>query len=106
MAIMDLLRGPDINQGVEEYKNTPGAFLIDVRSPQEYASGHVPGSENIPVQAFREIEELVENKETPLFVYCLSGSRSGRVVRAFQTLGYTNVKNIGGVSAYRGELER
>ena len=37
MGLLDFLRGPDINKGIEEYKRTEGAALIDVRSPEEYS---------------------------------------------------------------------
>ena len=45
-------------------------------------------------------------KDTPLFVYCHSGARSSQAVRALTRMGYNNVKNIGGIAAYTGEVER
>ena len=48
MGFFDFLRGPDINQGVREFRETPGALLLDVRTPQEYDAGHIPGSQNVP----------------------------------------------------------
>ena len=48
MGVFNFLRGPDINQGVKEYGETGGALLLDVRTPQEYRAGHIPGSKNIP----------------------------------------------------------
>lgn len=47
MGFFNLLKGSDINQGLEEYKNTPGAVLLDVRTPQEYKDGHIPNSKNV-----------------------------------------------------------
>ena len=44
MGVFNFLRGPDINQGVKEYGETGGALLLDVRTPQEYRAGHIPGS--------------------------------------------------------------
>ena len=43
MGLFDFLRGPDIDQGVKEYGGTEGAVLLDVRTPQEYREGHIPG---------------------------------------------------------------
>ena len=54
MGIFDWLKTPDIHKGVEEYKNTPGALLLDVRTGAEYAEGHIPGSVNIPLQFLDE----------------------------------------------------
>ena len=44
MGLFNLFGGTDINQGLKEYENTAGAVLLDVRTPQEYKDGHVPGS--------------------------------------------------------------
>ena len=94
-----------INEGVSEYENTPGALLIDVRMPEEYREGHIPGSKNIPLSSIREIDSLTDDFELPIFVYCHSGARSSRAVYALKALGYTNVTDLGGVSAYTGTLE-
>ncbi len=106
MGIFDFWKAPDINQGVEEFKATDRAVLLDVRTPAEYREGHIPGSKNVPLQTLDEIEEIVENKATPIFVHCLSGGRSRQATAFLQQMGYRNVKNIGGISAYRGKVER
>ena len=72
MGFFDLFRQPDINQGVEEYRAVPQAILLDVRTPEEYGGGHVPGSRNLPLQQIEKITAIAEKKETPLFVYCQS----------------------------------
>jgi rhodanese-related sulfurtransferase len=87
--------------GLEEYWETPGAVLLDVRSPGEYAQGHIRGSLNIPIQ---EINRITVDKESPLLVYCLSGARSASAVNWLRSAGYT-AKNIGGIGGYRGEIE-
>lgn len=105
MGIIDFLRGPNINQGVQEYNDTPGAVLLDVRSPSEYEASHIPGSQNMHVNQLARIAELVPDKETPIFVYCLSGSRSQRAVAFLKKAGY-NAKNIGAITDWKGEIER
>ena len=105
MGFFDLFRQPDINQGVEEYRAVPQAILLDVRTPEEYGGGHVPGSRNLPLQQIEKITAIAEKKETPLFVYCQSGARSRQAVSLLQRMGYVNVNNIGGMSAYQGEVE-
>ncbi len=106
MGFLDFLKAPDINQGLEAYKTTAGAILLDVRTPGEYQEGHIPGSKNIPLQSIDKVENLVQYKDTPIFVHCLSGGKSRQAVSRLQQLGYSNVKNIGGISAYRGKVER
>ncbi len=105
MGFLDFLRGPDINQGVNEYRATKGAILLDVRTPREYREGHIPGSKNVPLQALDEIEKIAENKDVPIFVHCLSAGRSRQAASILRQMGYSHVKNIGGISAYIGKVE-
>ena len=105
MGFFDLFKQNDINQGVKDYHNTPGAILLDVRTPQEYREGHIPDSKNVPLQRLDKLEELTENKDTILYVYCHSGARSRQATSFLQYMGYTNVHNIGGITAYSGKVE-
>ena len=105
MGFFDFLKGPDIDQGVKEFRETPGAVLLDVRTPQEYREGHIPGSVNIPLQSLSGENPLSIHKDAPLYVYCHSGARSGQAVRMLARMGYANVKNIGGIAAYTGKVE-
>lgn len=106
MGFFDFLRGYDINQGVKDYKNTGGAVLLDVRTPGEYRDGHIPGSRNVPLQSIDKVDGMIDNKSTPIFVHCLSGGRSRQAAAILQQMGYTNGKNIGGISAYTGKVDR
>ncbi|MBQ9009861.1 MAG: rhodanese-like domain-containing protein [Clostridia bacterium] len=92
-----------INEGLQEYRNTKGAVLVDVREPEEYRSGHIPGAMNIPLG---NIEHLPVDKSTPVFVYCLRGSRSRRAQSILKQAGFTAVTSIGGISQYRGPIEK
>ena len=105
MGIFDFFKQPDINQGVQEYKDAVGAVLLDVRTPQEYREGHIPGSQNVPLQQLDKVEEVTENKDTVLYVYCRSGARSRQAASLLKQMGYTNVHNIGGIAAYSGKVE-
>lgn len=105
MGFFDRFRAPDINAGVQQFKSTPGAVLVDVREADEYAQGRIPGSINIPLSRLRDIEGEIDDYDTPLFVYCLSGGRSARATAALVSMGYTAVNNIGGISAYNGKVE-
>ena len=106
MGFFDFLKQPDVNQGVANYYNTPGAVLLDVRTPQEYSEGYIPGSKNVPLQTLDKVRSVVENKDTELFVYCYSGARSRQAASALRQMGYTNVQNIVGIAAYHGKVER
>ena len=106
MGFFDFLKGPDIGEGVREYNATPGAVLLDVRTPDEYRQGHIPGSKNVPLQSIDKVAGMIDNKATPIFVHCLSGARSRQAAAVLQQMGYSNVKNIGGISAYTGKVER
>lgn len=84
-----------------------GAYvLLDVRSQQEYSKGRLPGSKNIPLPSIDETPEFIENKNTPILVYCHSGMRSSMAAAELARLGYTNVQNLGGIVAYTGEIEQ
>ncbi len=91
-----------INKGIREYKNTPGAVLIDVREPEEFRSGHIPGAINMPLSGSHN---LSFPKDTPIYLYCLRGSRSLKASVILKGQGYTNVKSIGGITGYKGEME-
>ena len=106
MGFFDFLKSPDMDQGVKEYRAAPGAVLLDVRTPREYREGHVPGSVNVPLDTLSDPEAVPAKKDAPLFVYCHSGTRSSRAVRILNRMGYTNTKNIGGIAAYTGKVER
>lgn len=106
MGLFDFFKRPDINAGVKTFWQTPGAVLLDVRTPEEYREGHIPGSRNLSLQALGGVAGIIENRDTPLFVYCQSGGRSGRAVDLLRQMGYGNVQNIGGIMAYAGEVER
>ena len=106
MGFFDFLKQPDINKGDMEYRNTDGAVLLDVRTPQEYREGHIPGSKNVPLQTIDKISSVADNKNIPLFVYCYSGGRSRQAAAMLQHMGYNHVQNIGGITAYSGKVER
>jgi rhodanese-related sulfurtransferase len=75
--------------------------LLDVRSPQEYKQGHIPKSISLPLDKLQnKVEKVVPNKDTEVFVYCLSGSRASSACSIMKQLGYTNVSNLGGITSW------
>jgi len=73
-----------------------GALVIDVRSPEEFRSGHVTSAVNIPLGGLREnLPSRMQDKNQVLLLYCLSGGRSGIAKHRIKWLGYQNVFNLG-----------
>lgn len=76
-----------------------GATLLDVRTAEEFAEGHLPGAMNIPVDQVRiRIAEIPANH--PIVVYCLSGGRSAAASETLRAAGRQNVYNLGPMSAW------
>ena len=100
-----LFRRPDINRGVEEFRSIPGALLLDVRTPEEFREGHIPGSRNLPLQDLEEAPAVIESEAVPVFLYCRSGNRSATAARILRSMGYRNVTDLGGINAWRGDVE-
>ncbi len=105
MGFFDILHRRNIDRGVEGFRNTADAILLDVRTAQEYREGHIPGSVNIPLQSLDKIDDLAENKDVPIFVHCQSGGRSRQAAAILAEMGYSRVIDIGGISAYTGKVE-
>ena len=84
-----------------------GYIILDVRRVDEFAAGHIPGAINIPNEAIgtAEIPEL-PNKDQLILVYCRSGNRSKQASAKLVALGYTNIKEIGGIIDWTGEIEK
>ncbi|MEZ4942612.1 MAG: rhodanese-like domain-containing protein [Saprospiraceae bacterium] len=64
-----------------------GALLIDVRSPEEYANGHIPQSANIPLPGIQQEMSRLKSKNVPVIAVCRSGARSGIAVRMLRQAG-------------------
>jgi rhodanese-related sulfurtransferase len=70
-------------------------LILDVRTPGEFAQGHLPGAKLIPVQVLEaQIAQLGDDKDQPLFIYCRSGNRSTVAAKLLMDRGFTNVVNL------------
>ncbi len=78
----------------------PNALVVDVRTPSEYASGHVAGAQNVDVTggAFSASLDSV-SRGRPVYLYCRTGSRSARAADSLRAMGFTTVVNSGGFDA-------
>lgn len=105
MKLFDIFGTPNIDKNLEEYHKTQNAVLLDVRTAEEYAEGHIPKSKNLPLQVIDKAARFIDNKDVPVFVYCKSGGRSSMAQEALKSMGYKKVTNLGGISAYTGKVE-
>lgn len=82
-----------------------GALILDVRTPQEYAGGHVPGAVNLPLSEMTAAREIIGADDRPVIVYCQSGARSARAAAVLRAGGWERVYDLGGISCWDGKLE-
>jgi|DewCreStandDraft_1066081.scaffolds.fasta_scaffold00034_100 phage shock protein E len=76
-----------------------GAQVVDVRTPEEFRQGHLPGATNVPLdQLSRLAPKVFPDKTQPLLLYCRSGRRSEMALQELRSLGYSNVWNLGGLT--------
>lgn len=84
-----------------------GYVILDVRTDEEYAAGHIPGAILIPHDDIaNQAEEIFADKDQLILVYCRSGNRSRQAAEALVGLGYTNVVDFGGINDWPYEIER
>jgi rhodanese-related sulfurtransferase len=95
----------EFSEGLALFRQTPGALLIDLRDPEDYEAGFVPGAVNLSLNTLREDLAELADYDTPLFLYCYAGMRSWQAEALLTVMGYENVHSIGGIDGYRGELE-
>ena len=77
-------------------------LLIDVRTPEEFASGHIEGAVNIPVEEMAgRLDEI--HGDTLIVVYCRSGNRSATAARILTEAGYASVYDLGGIQDWIAE---
>lgn len=93
MGIFSFLFGKSSGSDLAELISK-GAFLVDVRTPGEFASGHVPGSVNIPLDRVKSELNKFKGKED-IIVFCQSGTRSLMAKGILQSNGIKNVTNGG-----------
>lgn len=77
-----------------------GARLIDVRSPEEFATGALPGAVNLPVQVIAAIIQDHAQTEETIVLYCRSGARSDVAARLLRTAGFSRSYNMGGIGEW------
>ena len=87
MGIFNHLFCVDINRGVRNFQDTPGAVLLDVRAPQLYARRHIPGSRNLPFAQLDRVGDLLPDHDVPLFVCAHGGETSAKATDRLKAMG-------------------
>ncbi len=112
VALFAMLAVPAAAQTVQYRQITPEAAkkmlaedktatLVDVRTPEEYASGHIAGSVLIPdYDLAAKAAKMLPDKSKPIIVYCRSGNRSRGSAQWLLKEGYTNVYDLGGIGRW------
>ena len=96
-----------MSEAVEMMESESDYIILDVRRPDEFATGHIPNAINIPNENIGtdEISELPD-KDQLILVYCRSGNRSKQASQKLVKLGYSNVVEFGGINDWKGEIEK
>lgn len=83
-----------------------GYIILDVRTQAEYDQGHIPGAIVIPDTEVKDkAEEALPDKDQLILVYCRSGRRSKNAAQILAELGYTNIREFGGIIDWPYEIE-
>lgn len=83
-----------------------GYVTLDVRTREEYDQGHIPGAILIPdYEVGEKAGEILTDKDQLILVYCRSGRRSKNAAEILAALGYTNVREFGGIIDWPYEIE-
>ncbi len=81
--------------------------LLDVRTQEEFNNGHIPGALLLPYDEIdQKAAQLLPEKEKEIIIYCRSGRRSAIAKDSLEALGYTNVKDFGGMNRWQGQVEK
>ncbi|MBE5905444.1 MAG: rhodanese-like domain-containing protein [Lachnospiraceae bacterium] len=92
-------------EALEYMRSNREYALVDVRMPEEYSMGHIPGAINIPLETI-VTEKLAElpNLNQVILVYCHGGSRSQKAGQRLKRIGYTKVYCFGGIDTWTGSI--
>ena len=82
------------------------AQAVDVREPDEFAVGHIPGAKLLPLgDVLTRAEEVMPDKNAQWLIYCRTGRRSADAVQKLESLGYTALRDLGGILSWPYEIE-
>ena len=83
-----------------------GYIILDVRTQSEYANGHIPGAICVPNEGISNVMPAeLPDLDQLILVYCRSGNRSKQAAKKLAEIGYTNIREFGGINTWDGEIE-
>lgn len=92
------------SEALEIMNSEKDYIILDVRRPDEYSEGHITNAINIPNETIGDKEiPMLPQKDQLILVYCRSGNRSKQASKKLADLGYTNIKEFGGINSWEGE---
>ena len=107
LAILTAVSGCCCNKNQETVTMEKASVLLDVRTPQEFQAGAIPGAINLPLDSIVEkINSVVPDKSTPIYLYCRSGRRSAQAKDLLQKQGYQTIHDLGGINQAREKLNK
>ena len=82
------------------------AVAVDVREPDEFAVGHIPGAKLLPLgSVLARAAEVLPEKDAPWLIYCRTGRRSADAAQKLEAQGYTSLRDLGGILSWPYEIE-
>lgn len=98
---IEMITTNEVKKIIDNYEEYSDTVIVDVRTLDEYESGHLKGAVNVPVS---EIKNIDISKDKKIVVYCRSGSRSNTAAKELIKLGYEKVYDMGGINDWKFEL--
>ena len=96
-----------MEEAMELMENQSDYIILDVRTHEEYNEGHIPGAICIPNETIgSQPPAQLPDKDQLILVYCRSGNRSKQASAKLAEIGYTNIKEFGGIIDWTGEIEK
>ena len=82
------------------------AQAVDVREPDEFAVGHIPGAKLLPLgDVLTRAEEVMPDKNAQWLIYCRTSRRSADAAQKLEAQGYTSLRDLGGILSWPYEIE-
>lgn len=104
-AVLKDMSPSELEELLKSGEKLEGAVLVDVRTAEEFASGHLKGAINIPLQDIEaNVGKVEEYKDRKIILYCRSGNRSGQAGELLVANGFTDVYNAGGIGDYSSDV--
>jgi rhodanese-related sulfurtransferase len=92
-------------EAMQMMEDEPDCVIVDVRRPDEFNEGHIPGAINIPNEEITDsMPPALPDKNQMILIYCRSGNRSKEAAQKLADMGYTNVYEFGGINTWEGEI--